>query len=137
MPQVKAVFSNADFALGGRLYNAGLGEWQSMPQAQRKTIRIDNCRTVELDYNSFHISMLYALEGKQISGDPYSSVAHKSMRPLVKKLLLTVLNASSIREAASSMVNQVLTLQSKPFLKDSNFAKFVYNTHSIKNASSI
>ena len=70
-PQVKAVFSNADFSLGGRLYSAGLGDWQSMPQAQRKTIHIDNCRTVELDYNSFHISMLYAVEGKQISGDPY------------------------------------------------------------------
>ena len=128
-PQVKAVFSNADFSLGGRLYSAGLGDWQSMPQAQRKTIRIDNCRTVELDYNSFHISMLYALEGKQISGDPYSSVAHKSMRPLVKKLLLTVLNASSIREAASSMVNQVLTLQSKPFLKerDLKFLKAWWN----------
>ena len=118
IPQVKAVFSNADFALGGRLYNAGLGDWQSMPQAQRKTIRIDNCRTVELDYNSFHISMLYALEGKQISGDPYSSVASRALRPVVKKLLLTVLNASSIREAASSMVNQVQILQQRPLLKE-------------------
>ena len=117
-PQVKAVFSNADFSLGGRLYSAGLGDWQSMPQAQRKTIHIDNCRTVELDYNSFHISMLYAIGGKQISGDPYNSVAPKQMRPLIKKLLLTVLNASSIREAASSMVNQVFTLRSKPLLKE-------------------
>ena len=117
-PQVKVVFSNSDFTCGGRIYNAGIGDWQSMPQLQRATIRIDNCRTVELDFNSFHISMLYAAEGKQITGDPYSSVASRELRPVVKKLLLTVLNASSIREAASSMVNQVQILQQRPLLKE-------------------
>ena len=117
-PQVKVVFSNSDFTCGGRIYNAGIGDWQSMPQLQRATIRIDNCRTVELDFNSFHISMLYAIAGKQITGDPYSSVASRALRPVVKKLLLTVLNASSIREAASSMTNQVLTLQQRPLLKE-------------------
>ena len=117
-PQVKVVFSNSDFTCGGRIYNAGIGDWQSMPQLQRATIRIDNCRTVELDFNSFHISMLYALADKQISGDPYTSVASRALRPVVKKLLLTVLNASSIREAASSMVNQVQILQQRPLLKE-------------------
>ena len=117
-PQVKVVFSNSDFTCGGRIYNAGIGDWQSMPQLQRATIRIDNCRTVELDFNSFHISMLYAIAGKQITGDPYSSVASRALRPVVKKLLLTVLNASSIREAASSMTNQVLTLQQRPLQKE-------------------
>lgn len=116
-PQVKVVFSNGDFACGGRIYHAGIGDWQSMPQSQRATIRIDNCRTVELDFSSFHISMLYALEGRQISGDPYHAVAPTSLRPVVKKLLLTVLNASSTGEAANSMTNQVLSLKRRPFLK--------------------
>jgi hypothetical protein len=73
--------------------------------------------------------MLYALADKQITGDPYTSVASRALRPVVKKLLLTVLNASSIREAASSMINQVLTLQQRPLLKerDLKFLKACWN----------
>lgn len=99
-PQTRAVFSNGSFEHGGRLYSAvqeGMGNWQSMPQAQRKTILIDNRPTVELDFDAFHITMLYAVEGLQLAlkpYDPYATVAPKAMRPIVKKLLLAVLNAA-------------------------------------------
>ena len=118
LPRIKAVFSNGDFACGGRLYSAGISDWQAMPQMQRSTIRIDNCRTVELDFNAFHISILYALEGRQITEDPYNAVAPRQMRPVVKKLLLTVLNASSIKEAIASMRHQLFVLRNKPVLKE-------------------
>lgn len=130
-PRIKAVFSRGDFSCGGRLYSDGIGDWQAMPQAQRGTIRIDNCRTVELDFHSFHISMLYAVEGRQITGDPYNAVAPKALRPVVKKLLLTVLNASSIGEAASAMRQQIIVLRNKPFLKerDLTFLRAYYRYH--------
>lgn len=117
-PQIKTVFSNSDFACGGRLYSSGVGDWQAMPQTQRHTILIDNRPTVELDYNAFHISMLYAQEGMQITQDPYSCIASDELRPVVKKLLLTALNARSIPEAVNSMNHQLYAMRKKPVLKE-------------------
>lgn len=120
-PQIRAVFSNGSFEQGGRLYAAiqeGIGNWQSMPQQQRKTILIDNCRTVELDFDSFHISMLYALERIQLDHDPYDTVAPKEMRPIIKKLLLTVLNADSESATVQSMRNQISKLKQKELVSE-------------------
>ena len=67
LPQIHAIFSNASFGQGGRLYSAnqdGIGNWLSMPFAQRQTIQIDGRPTVELDYKAFHIALLYALQGR-------------------------------------------------------------------------
>ena len=109
IPRIKAVFSQGDFACGGRLYSAGIRDRQSMPQAQRNTIRIDHCRTVELDFNSFHFSMFYALEGIQITEDPCNTAATGQLRPVVKKLLLTASNASSIRESSTPCSTRFLS----------------------------
>ena len=74
-----------------------------------------------LSHDHFQVSRRYAglseAVSRQISGDPYHAVAPTSLRPVVKKLLLTVLNASSTGEAANSMTNQVLSLKRRPFLK--------------------
>ena len=117
IPQVRAIFSGGKFATGGRLYafnrmgGCVCGNWQDMPQIQRKSIRIDNCSVVELDYSSFHISILYALKNVHLDFDPYQAVAPKEMRPIVKKLLLTVLNAKNIGEAVNSMNTQIHRLR--------------------------
>lgn len=120
-PQIRAVFSNGSFEQGGRLYAAiqeGIGNWQSMPQQQRGTILIDNRPTVELDFDSFHISMLYALEGIQLNHDPYDTVAPREMRPIIKKLLLTVLNADSESATVQSMRNQISKLKQKELVSE-------------------
>lgn len=115
-PQIRVVFSNGSFESGGRLYAAvpdGIGNWQSMPQQQRRTILINNRPTVELDFDSFHITMLYATQGLQLDFDPYDTVAPKEMRPIIKKLLLTVLNADSEKSAVQSMQQQIRELAGK------------------------
>lgn len=125
-PQIRAVFSNGSFEHGGRLYASvqkGMGNWQSMPQIQRKTILIDNRPTVELDFDAFHISMLYAVEGLQLAPKPYDSyatVAPKVMRPIVKKLLLAVLNADSEKSAVKAMDKEVRKLKNKKCLSARN-----------------
>ncbi|NMD85682.1 hypothetical protein HF882_03705 [Victivallis vadensis] len=120
-PQIRAVFSNGSSEQGGRLYAAiqeEIGNWQSMPQQQRRTILIDNRPTVELDFDSFHISMLYALEGIQLNHDPYDTVAPREMRPIIKKLLLTVLNADSESATVQSMRNQISKLKQKELVSE-------------------
>ena len=120
-PQIRAVFSHGSIEQGGRLYAAnqeGIGNWQSMPQQQRRTILIDNRPTVELDFDSFHITMLYALEGIQLREDPYRAVASDEMRPIIKKLLLTVLNADSESATVQSMRNQISKLKQKELVSE-------------------
>lgn len=120
-PQIRTVFSNGCFEQGGRLYAAiqeEIGNWQSMPQQQRRTILIDNRPTVELDFDSFHISMLYALERIQLNHDPYDTVAPREMRPIIKKLLLTVLNADSESATVQSMRNQISKLKQKELVSE-------------------
>ncbi len=120
-PQIRAVFSNGSFEQGGRLYSAiqrGIGNWQSMPQEQRKTIRIDRLPVVELDFDAFHIAMLYAVEGIQLRPrpyDPYTIVIPEvpEMRSIIKTLLLTVLNANSEESAINAMNESMAELAKK------------------------
>ncbi len=125
LPQIHAIFSNASFGQGGRLYSAnqdGIGNWLSMPFAQRQTIQIDGRPTVELDYKAFHIALLYALQGRQLVGDPYDAVASREMRPVIKKLLLTVINADSEKAAAKSMKRQWRKLMAKEYVDEKELA---------------
>ena len=125
LPQIHAIFSNASFGQGGRLYSAnqdGIGNWLSMPFAQRQTIQIDGRPTVELDYKAFHIALLYALQGRQLVGDPYDAVASREMRPVIKKLLLTVINADSEKAAAKSMRRQWRKLMAKEYVDEKELA---------------
>lgn len=121
LPQIRTIFSNGSFEQGGRIYAAlqeEIGNWQSMPQEQRKTILIDGRPTVELDFDAFHLTMLYAIEGKQLDYDPYDTVAPKEMRSIIKVLLLTVLNAESEQSAKSAMIDEMKKLARKEFISE-------------------
>lgn len=125
-PQIRAVFSNGSFEQGGRLYSAiqrGIGNWQSMPSEQRKTILIDRRPVVELDFDAFHIAMLYAVEGKQLPPkpyDPYTAVIPEvpEMRPIIKTLLLTVLNANSEKSAIDAMEDSMDELAREEYVSE-------------------
>ncbi|MCS3698108.1 hypothetical protein [Salinibacter ruber] len=60
-------FCRGSWDCGGRFY----ADVQNVPSDWRKHIRIDGEPVVELDYDNLHIAMLYAEEGKQLSGDAY------------------------------------------------------------------
>lgn len=120
---IKAVFSNSSFEQGGRFYAVHPKiNWQSMPLEQRKTILIDGLPVEEWDYSAFHISILYAARKIQLEGDPYTLDGYdKEMRPIIKKLFLTVLNASTTGEAVISMNTQVRQLRKKDSLSKRDF----------------
>ena len=58
--QLYRVFNDPEFKTGGRFYG---GWWQNIPKRYRKDIFIDDQSTVEVDYKSIHIMLLYAKLG--------------------------------------------------------------------------
>jgi len=64
-PQLHAVYTD-DFNQGGRLYT-GFGGHQGLSAAERRTIRIDDRPTIELDFGGLHVRMLYHLAGDDFS----------------------------------------------------------------------
>ena len=80
---------------GGRLYGLG-ASWQNIPAAERPRISIDGEAVVELDYSTLHPSLLYAEVGGCAPQDCYA-IANWP-RPLVKKALLVLINASNLHQ---------------------------------------
>ena len=112
-PRLTTTFNNSSFAYGGRLYAKPIwGEsWQSMPQIQRKYIRINGEQVVELDYSSQHLAIAYALVGKQLQGDPYNIPGFEDKRGIIKKLTLTLINASNEAQAVSVMNSSIFKMR--------------------------
>ncbi|WP_321784705.1 hypothetical protein [Paraburkholderia sp. J94] len=76
-------FNNGTFAHGGRLSG---GFWQGMTKAQRKSILIDGCETVTLDYKQMGPSIHYGLAGIPFSGDAYAVPGYEFHRAGIKKV---------------------------------------------------
>ena len=91
LPWLKRLF-NKNMSLGGRFY----GHYQQIPSADRKRIRIDGERTVELDYKAVHIALLYALEGLPLEGEAYIIDGHKDKRNTFKAICLTLVNTEKL-----------------------------------------
>lgn len=91
LPWLKRLF-NHNMELGGRFY----GHYQNIPSADRERIRIDGEDTVELDYKSQHIAILYALEGLQLTDDPYLIDGHEDKRPAFKSIFLRLVNSENL-----------------------------------------
>lgn len=97
---IHRVFNNNSFEQGGRFYG---GWWQNIPKAYRQDIFIDDQSTIEVDFKSLHILLLYGLEGldmdEVLQGEdaytihiPFENEPEQA-RKLGKLLLLICVNA--------------------------------------------
>jgi hypothetical protein len=95
------VFNNVDAESprldeGGRWYGGG---WQSLKSSLRPYLLIDGQRTVELDYGSFHIRMLYNRDGLESPEEPYQVPGLS--RSTAKVITNRLINASNRQIAAA------------------------------------
>jgi len=96
---LRRIYSKGKTNLGGRFYG---GWWQSLPSIYRPHITIDDYKTVEVDYSTMSLRLLYAKEGKKVplSRDMYdlglkgSSEYLKTARKLIKVFINAILNDS-------------------------------------------
>lgn len=69
------VFNNDSFKEGGRFYGAW---WHNIPSEFRQHITIDGMPTVELDFSTMHMTMLYAKVDEELEGDAYTLEGYTS-----------------------------------------------------------
>jgi len=96
------VYNLESFKKGGRFYGGAHLDIQSH---MRGFIRINGEPVVELDYDAFHIVMLYHLRGLDIdiSQDPYDIIVGPEERGLKKTVLLTAINAKDDKLAVKGI----------------------------------
>ena len=105
LPWLRRLF-NRNMDLGGRFY----GDYQNIPSADRKRILIDGERTVELDYASIHVALLYARKGLPLNGDAYVVDGHE--RSTFKSICLKLINAEN-----EGSLKAIITTSGKPKTK--------------------
>lgn len=101
--KLRRIFNNNSFEQGGRFYG---GWWQGLPKKWRSYIDIDGMASVEADYSSIHIQMMYAEKGVSIPKDfdAYQVKGiDRAFRPLLKVILQTIVNAESRAQAVASI----------------------------------
>jgi len=99
--KLSRIFNNSSFEQGGRFFR---GWWIEIPKQFRPYITIDASETVELDYSSMHLAILYAEAGESLpEGDLYAVDGYD--RQLVKTAFTRGVNVSS-REAAITTVRR-------------------------------
>ena len=116
-PGLRAIFNNESWEEGGRLYAVmtkfGVN-YQDIPSDYRSTITIDGNPTIELDYGSLHISMLYAAEGVSIMTDAYDITGLS--RAFVKKAIMVIINADDRTAALKSLENDAKIMLNRTLL---------------------
>ena len=101
IPFLKRIF-NKKLTLGGRFY----GDYQRLPSKQRKHILIDGQKTVEVDYSSLHLAILYAMSCAKMEGDAYTIDGYE--RSVIKLLCLRLVNSenlAALKRVISSSAN--------------------------------
>ncbi len=107
-PRLYRVFNDIDLTKGGRFYGA---QYQGLNKSQREKILIIDKRTnqiyetVELDYKSLHLKILYDINGINFEGSDYyifDGVAQE-LRPFIKILTNILLNSSNRVQAEISI----------------------------------
>ncbi|MCB0723023.1 MAG: hypothetical protein KDC73_11115 [Ignavibacteriae bacterium] len=98
---------NGSFKKGGRFYN---GIESNMPKELREKILIDGEETIELDYNSFHVRILYHQIGKDFKTDAYSCLSGNcpQMRQVYKLAAMCSINALSKNTAIQAIRKQIV-----------------------------
>jgi hypothetical protein len=80
------VFNQKSWKLGGRFYGS---EVQNLPKELRKCITLNGEPTVELDYSSMHLRMLYHLRGLETpGGDLYDFGEDRTLNKLVALIVI-------------------------------------------------
>lgn len=102
LPFLHRVF-NHNTELGGRFY----GRHQQSSSSDRQRLLFNGKPTIELDYRSLHIAILYAWAGVEMLGDPYTINGFD--RHVVKSIMLRLVNSENI-----SALERVITASSKP-----------------------
>ncbi|MFF9551216.1 hypothetical protein [Methylobacterium fujisawaense] len=98
---VYRVFGRGRFDKGGRLYG---GFWQNLPKDRRRELLINGEISVEPDYEFLHPTILYAMRGAALVGDPYETGYFPRAHG---KLALNVsLNALSLALAVNAIMNK-------------------------------
>ena len=110
---VRRIFGNASWESHGRFYG---GFWQQVDEDTRSRIFIDHHETIEVDFKSLHIYLLYAYYVKEplpFGTDPYalksfarSNEPPDAQRARLKTLLLQAINASSRKAAFGAFRNE-------------------------------
>lgn len=104
VPQLTANYCG-DWEKGGRLYARsvfGMVDYQQLNKSERATIKINGENTVEVDYSCLHLSLLYALDGKQLKGDAYG---WHTDRKLAKMVTIIAVNTCNKALAAIAVSN--------------------------------
>lgn len=121
------IFSNSSWQQGGRFYGPW---WQYITNDKekielRKYLLINNKPTVELDYNSIHIHLLYDKENKVLdnSSDAYTLSGYEDKRAMVKTAILIAINCSSDKYYSQTVANALSS--KKTFQKGINYKKIV------------
>ena len=87
------IFNDGSFELGGRFYGPW---WVTLSKDIRKYITINNNKTVELDYSSLNIHLLYSEEGLNYydlndkTADPYTLKGVNKNERDINKLIITI-----------------------------------------------
>ena len=87
------IFNDGSFELGGRFYGPW---WVNLSKDIRKYITINNSKTVELDYSSLNIHLLYSEEGLNYydlndkTADPYTLKGVDRDERDINKLIITI-----------------------------------------------
>ena len=95
----RRIFSRSDWSFNGRFHG---GWWQQISSGWRSKIFINDTPVVEVDFQGLHVSILTVEGGLPLGGDPYdlggdliSGVPAVLERSMVKRLVLTAINAGS------------------------------------------
>lgn len=110
IPFLHRVFNKA-FDLGGRYY----GSHQGISSNDRALILFNGKPTVEIDYSSMHIAILYAWAGVGIIGDPYSIEGYE--RKTVKAIMLRLVNIENMGSLKAIITNSAKESRKAEFSK--------------------
>lgn len=115
-PRLTAIYNNNSFNDGGRLYcipYRGMN-YQQLNKQERAKIQINLAETVELDFSTLHLSMLYAQRNIELLSDPYSFDFNRN---IAKKTILVLINAETEYSALKALEKEYKnTLDFKPII---------------------
>jgi hypothetical protein len=103
-----------------------------MPKDLRPFIYIDGRPTIELDFNAYHVRMLYHLQRIDYQEDPYTVCGGPELRKAFKTACLIGINAPNIRKAYWTIKTK-LEEENIPFPKVKRPEKFLVETFKAKH----